>query len=110
MTLETGDGLMIPAGTAHTNRNAGEEPAVLLAAVILPVDAGPPPRAAGVTLLWLASGVPAAAGRNAVTLERVTLAPGAAIRRRCSTLSLAAVRRWPKMVGCKTRGRRMWTC
>ena len=57
----------------------GEEPAVLLTAVILPVDAGPPPRAAGVTLLWLGGGVPAAAGRNAVTLERVTLAPGAAI-------------------------------
>ena len=79
VTLEAGDGLMIPAGTAHTNRNPGEEPAVLLAAVILPVDALPPPPTAGVTLWWLAGGVPAAAGPNAVTLERVTLAPGATI-------------------------------
>ena len=79
VTLDAGDGLMIPAGTAHTNRNAGEGPAVLLAAVFLPVDADAPPPAAGVTLLWLASGPSAAAGPNAVSLDRVTLGPGAAI-------------------------------
>jgi len=79
VTLEAGDGLMIPAGTAHTTRNPGEGPAVLLIAAIIPVDAEPPPPAAGVTWYWLASGVPAAAGPNAVILDRVTLAPGAAI-------------------------------
>ena len=79
VVLEAGDGLLIPAGTAHTNRNTGEGPAVLLAAVILPVDAGPPPPAAGVTLYWLGDGPPAMAGPNAVTLERVTLVPGASI-------------------------------
>jgi hypothetical protein len=79
VTLETGDGLMIPAGTAHTNRNPGEGPAVLLAAVILPVTAAPPPSAAGVTLYWMAGGLPATAGQNEVSLDRVALAPGAAI-------------------------------
>jgi hypothetical protein len=79
VVLQAGDGLMIPAGTAHTNRNNGEEPAVLLAAIILPVDVGPPPAAPGVTLQWLGDGPPAAAGPNEVVLERVILAPGSAI-------------------------------
>jgi quercetin dioxygenase-like cupin family protein len=79
VVLEAGDGLLIPAGTAHTNRNTSEGPAVLLAAAILPVTAAPPPPAAGVTFYWMAGGLPAAAGQNEVTLERLTLPPGATI-------------------------------
>jgi hypothetical protein len=79
VVLEAGDGLLIPAGTAHTNRNPGEEPAVLLQAVIYPFDAEVPPPPAGVTGYWLGGGLSAAAGPNEVVLERVTLVPGAAI-------------------------------
>jgi hypothetical protein len=79
VVLDVGDGLVIPAGTRHTNRNDGEDAAVLLAAVVLPIDSPPPPPVAGVSLHWSAGGPSAAPGPNAFVLERATLPPGTTI-------------------------------
>lgn len=77
-TINTGEELLLPAGTAFATRNDGAIPAVVLRAVIHPF-APEPVAAPGIRFERLAAAVANTlpSGRAFVTLSRVTLTPGA---------------------------------
>ena len=76
--VNTGEQVLLPAGTTFTSRNDGEIPASVLRAVIHPF-APEPVAAPGIRFERLAAAVANTLpnGRGFITLSRVTLTPGA---------------------------------